>query len=303
MDRIEEGPFLKLYQGVGRNCQFESEITVGFQGAAGRNRVEKYREGATQSQQGQSSVTTGAKFGDIEGQGCGISRFDVLVCFFSLIDMMGDDEVVVSELRGERSDSLLVGFALVLVVEVFLEFGAARDKTDGLVGKGFPFEEELDLDGFLGSHGHNGIFEGDEFEGVAENLVEAGLILADFVEEGTGDEEGFGALEGPGGLTVIDDLIDGVFDDVHALRGGGVPGAVEAFLGGVAEIDEVGLEVVGFPLRGMENEFCAFEIDFTREPEIAMVVAVISEAEIDVDIVSDADELGVDLHPGVVCRE
>ena len=80
----------------------------------------------------------------------------------------------------------------------------------------------------------------------------------------------------------------------------GEAGAPESFFGCVAEIGEPVLDVEFLPVGQDHVERAAFEVDLAGEFEVAMVVAVIAEHQVDVDGIGGADEVGVRLDPGIV---
>ena len=217
--------------------------------------------------------------------------------------VVGDDEVVGAGLRRERGLPVLVRGPLVVGIRPFLEGDAARDEADLHAVERLALEQEFHLDRRPRPHRHHGVDLGDQFDLVAQRLVEAGLVLRHLVERVADDEVGLGALVAPNRLAVVQHLVEGLGGDVEAGLGGDELGRVEALLRGVPEVGHVPLQVVLFAVRRDHLE----RLDHVRgelagELEVAVVVAVVAEHQVDVDGVPGADEVGVRLHPGVVGR-
>ena len=89
-------------------------------------------------------------------------------------------------------------------------------------------------------------------------------------------------------------------DRVQALFLGDIFGRPEPFLGGRAKVDDAGLEVLNVAAGSSEFEFARFERDFACQAKVTMLVAMISEHQVDVRDIAFAKEVGVGLHPSVM---
>ena len=157
--------------------------------------------------------------------------------------VVGDDEVVGAGLRRERGLPVLVRGPLVVGIRPFLEGDAARDEADLHAVERLALEQEFHLDRRPRPHRHHGVDLGDQFDLVAQRLVEAGLVLRHLVERVADDEVGLGALVAPNRLAVVQHLVEGLGGDVEAGLGGDELGRVEALLRGVPEVGHVPLQV------------------------------------------------------------
>jgi hypothetical protein len=137
---------------------------------------------------------------------------------------------------------------------------------------------------------------------VTERLIEPVPVLADLVQARADQEVRFCTAHGADRLAVVDDSIERVRHGVDAGLGRGKLGRVESLLRGVAQVRELRLQVVCLPVRPGHGERCAFQVDLGRQLEIAMVVAVVAEHQVDVDRVAGSNQVCIGLYPGVVGR-
>lgn len=76
---------------------------------------------------------------------------------------------------------------------------------------------------------------------------------------------------------------------------------MESFLRCIADVHGVRLEVVALAVRrGHRERADRFGREFARDLEVAVVIAVVAEHEIDMHRVSGANDVDVGLHPSVV---
>ena len=89
-------------------------------------------------------------------------------------------------------------------------------------------------------------------------------------------------------------------EEVQAWIGRNETGGPRTFGRCVAGVDEPIGEIVAVACWAEDFERAVLERGFAGDLEIAMIVAVIAEEEIDVASIAGADEVGVCLKPGVV---
>lgn len=89
---------------------------------------------------------------------------------------------------------------------------------------------------------------------------------------------------------------------IQAGFGSGETGRPVALFRRVAEVREAVLQVVALAVGVDDFEGAAVQFDLAGQLEVAVIVAVIAEHQVDLNVVADADDTGVGLHPGVVGR-
>ena len=165
---------------------------------------------------------------------------------------------------------------------------------------GLPLNTTRTLIGVPGPIGTTGLASGTSSSAWPSGLAKPAQSVRTLSRLGLAEEIGLRTADHAHRLAVIDNPVRRVRHDVNARLGRSEFRRIEAFLGRIAQVGEARLQIDGFAVGANDIERAARRVELGGQLEIAMIVAVIAEHEVDMDGIADAYQIRIGLHPRVV---